>query len=195
MIRRPPRSTRTDTLFPYTTLFRSLAHLFEDADIRGADATSEIASIDNVETEVGEIRILFGGFNDVGWPVLALLVKSYPIYVPLIALALPTLFIAVPHIVRRALARVSGVAQKASEIDPRRPEARLPVGGLPQEVAPLVVAFNGALERLDKELRKSQRFLIDEEHDLRTPIAIMQTHIDGMPYGQDRKSTSLKSSH
>src|SRR3546814_10269729 len=26
MIRRPPRSTRTDTLFPYTTLFRSLLY-------------------------------------------------------------------------------------------------------------------------------------------------------------------------
>src|SRR3546814_19806708 len=26
MIRRPPRSTRTDTLFPYTTLFRSSGH-------------------------------------------------------------------------------------------------------------------------------------------------------------------------
>src|SRR3546814_10769491 len=26
MIRRPPRSTRTDTLFPYTTLFRSPRH-------------------------------------------------------------------------------------------------------------------------------------------------------------------------
>src|SRR3546814_15625065 len=26
MIRRPPRSTRTDTLFPYTTLFRSLVN-------------------------------------------------------------------------------------------------------------------------------------------------------------------------
>src|SRR3546814_5847024 len=25
MIRRPPRSTRTDTLFPYTTLFRSIS--------------------------------------------------------------------------------------------------------------------------------------------------------------------------
>src|SRR3546814_20505387 len=37
MIRRPPRSTRTDTLFPYTTLFRSL-ELFEDADqARGRD--------------------------------------------------------------------------------------------------------------------------------------------------------------
>src|SRR3546814_10632940 len=28
MIRRPPRSTRTDTLFPYTTLFRSVLHDF-----------------------------------------------------------------------------------------------------------------------------------------------------------------------
>src|SRR3546814_10466707 len=28
MIRRPPRSTRTDTLFPYTTLFRSLASTY-----------------------------------------------------------------------------------------------------------------------------------------------------------------------
>src|SRR3546814_3354073 len=28
MIRRPPRSTRTDTLFPYTTLFRSHASAF-----------------------------------------------------------------------------------------------------------------------------------------------------------------------
>src|SRR3546814_2514595 len=28
MLRRPPRSTRTDTLFPYTTLFRSAAMSF-----------------------------------------------------------------------------------------------------------------------------------------------------------------------
>src|SRR3546814_19849343 len=33
MIRRPPRSTRTDTLFPYTTLFRSGA----DDAVHGAD--------------------------------------------------------------------------------------------------------------------------------------------------------------
>src|SRR3546814_8991396 len=33
MIRRPPRSTRTDTLFPYTTLFRSVRDLDPDARI------------------------------------------------------------------------------------------------------------------------------------------------------------------
>src|SRR3546814_4589426 len=31
MIRRPPRSTRTDTLFPYTTLFRSAPSYIGDA--------------------------------------------------------------------------------------------------------------------------------------------------------------------
>src|SRR3546814_10615088 len=31
MIRRPPRSTRTDTLFPYTTLFRSVVKQFVNA--------------------------------------------------------------------------------------------------------------------------------------------------------------------
>src|SRR3546814_2877649 len=36
MIRRPPRSTRTDTLFPYTTLFRSLGLGGERPDHVGA---------------------------------------------------------------------------------------------------------------------------------------------------------------
>src|SRR3546814_1838158 len=39
MIRRPPRSTRTDTLFPYTTLFRSdlvvEVHVLVEADAGG----------------------------------------------------------------------------------------------------------------------------------------------------------------
>src|SRR3546814_12086623 len=38
MIRRPPRSTRTDTLFPYTTLFRSLAAPAVHAADTSADA-------------------------------------------------------------------------------------------------------------------------------------------------------------
>src|SRR3546814_20544438 len=42
MIRRPPRSTRTDTLFPYTTLFRSglggeLYAQFEDGSVHYQD--------------------------------------------------------------------------------------------------------------------------------------------------------------
>src|SRR3546814_2523411 len=40
MIRRPPRSTRTDTLFPYTTLFRSrLCAIFGSARFDGSVAS------------------------------------------------------------------------------------------------------------------------------------------------------------
>src|SRR3546814_2634260 len=43
MIRRPPRSTRTDTLFPYTTLFRSAAGMAGKAGGRGGGpAASEV---------------------------------------------------------------------------------------------------------------------------------------------------------
>src|SRR3546814_3271665 len=41
MIRRPPRSTRTDTLFPYTTLFRS-AHFLLDGQMAVVDDYLEI---------------------------------------------------------------------------------------------------------------------------------------------------------
>src|SRR3546814_16989641 len=41
MIRRPPRSTRTDTLFPYTTLFRSIVGFQRDVrDGSGPDGHS-----------------------------------------------------------------------------------------------------------------------------------------------------------
>src|SRR3546814_1358602 len=47
MIRRPPRSTRTDTLFPYTTLFRSrgVAATILALQIRGRDMTDKTSTI------------------------------------------------------------------------------------------------------------------------------------------------------
>src|SRR3546814_7649263 len=44
MIRRPPRSTRTDTLFPYTTLFRSV-QAYESLVAQAADKAPEPGSI------------------------------------------------------------------------------------------------------------------------------------------------------
>src|SRR3546814_9309629 len=48
MIRRPPRSTRTDTLFPYTTLFRSqrLSESFETA-LKLGDGMAQVQSLDD----------------------------------------------------------------------------------------------------------------------------------------------------
>src|SRR3546814_11519126 len=46
MIRRPPRSTRTDTLFPYTTLFRSPGRSRADERRRGAPLCRNELSLD-----------------------------------------------------------------------------------------------------------------------------------------------------
>src|SRR3546814_14077642 len=43
MIRRPPRSTRTDTLFPYTTLFRSPSGLFRSLTRQTRPVSSRVA--------------------------------------------------------------------------------------------------------------------------------------------------------
>ncbi|WP_107990113.1 sensor histidine kinase [Breoghania corrubedonensis] len=164
-----------------------LVHLFHSADIRGASGVSEIASVEDVATPIGEVRILFGGIAGKGWPVLTIFKEAYPIYLSLLAIALPAIFLAVPQIVGRAIARVSDVADMASQIEPEWRGDRLPVAGIPKEVAPLVIAFNGALDRIENEFRKRRRFLIDAAHELRTPIAIVQTRIEGMCEGQERR--------
>lgn len=171
---------------PYADLARYV-YLIKDADIRGASGTTEVASIDRVDTAEGEYRVMYGGNASRSSAFLAILGKTYLIYTPLLAIALPGVFLTIPRVVARALAGVKDIASKASEIEPRRQGARLPVDGIPTEIAPLVIAFNGTLERLENEFKKRQRFLLDAAHELRTPIAIMQTRIDGMPDGRERQ--------
>src|SRR3546814_11904930 len=51
MIRRPPRSTRTDTLFHYTTLFRSLEQTRRDL----ADTVVQLSTVDPDRSYGGKI--------------------------------------------------------------------------------------------------------------------------------------------
>src|SRR3546814_2606501 len=56
MIRRPPRSTRTDTLFPYTTLFRSaLVDEMKDRGIDHLDVDPFVSSHSVEENDNGAI--------------------------------------------------------------------------------------------------------------------------------------------
>src|SRR3546814_2393599 len=60
MIRRPPRSTRTDTLFPYTTLFRSLSDVGDvaAAGLRPLLDLSEPRAVDRSEEHTSELQSL-----------------------------------------------------------------------------------------------------------------------------------------
>src|SRR3546814_13770457 len=65
IIRRPQRSTRSDTLFPYTTLFRSIVEIhLVDHGIAGADAINLLAETDLARVGCGggfARRSAFGG--------------------------------------------------------------------------------------------------------------------------------------
>src|SRR3546814_1935681 len=64
MIRRPPRSTRTDTLFTYTTLFRScdeFPHARFNIDIKSANAVHLLAEF--ITARGVQDRVLVGSFS------------------------------------------------------------------------------------------------------------------------------------
>src|SRR3546814_10174820 len=59
MIQRPPRSTRTDTLFPYTTLFRS------DVVVRIVDQVADCALWrDQLDPQVADVAVREGDLGD-----------------------------------------------------------------------------------------------------------------------------------
>src|SRR3546814_14907150 len=69
MIRRPPRSTRTDTLFPYTTLFRSLLlALWLYATSQGVGSARALARLceshDTYRWLCGGVSVNYHGLSD-----------------------------------------------------------------------------------------------------------------------------------
>src|SRR3546814_17719551 len=75
MIRRPPRSTRTDTLFPCTTLFRSralpelnlvVAHLRRHVVLRALGAVNDAKRLDMPLEIVRQIIVGRGGIAELG---------------------------------------------------------------------------------------------------------------------------------
>src|SRR3546814_15732905 len=65
MIRQPPRSTRTDTLFPYTTLFRSIGELARQGRTAGDLLADHL--LGKLEPRIGvgdhQLRDLLAGFG------------------------------------------------------------------------------------------------------------------------------------
>ena len=82
--------------------------------------------------------------------------------------------------VRRTLAPLHGISALAAEISPGSSDVRLPQGGVPDELVPLVRAVNSALDRLDEGLRRQREFNANAAHQLRTPLAVLSANLDAM---------------
>lgn len=79
---------------------------------------------------------------------------------------------------RRALQPLVKVSRAASELGARAGSAtRLPVAGLPAEIARLVETVNAGLDRLDRAAARQRDFAAMAAHELRTPLARLKLRL------------------
>lgn len=81
------------------------------------------------------------------------------------------------HALERSLRPLSVIERalllrKAFDLTP------LPLAALPVELRPLVTSFNHLLVQLDKAVGNERRFLGDAAHELRTPLSVLQAHVE-----------------
>jgi signal transduction histidine kinase len=154
----------------------------------GDDPRRFAARFKRVETAAGRVQILTAtqGAMAASKAALAALLLFAAVGLPaLLLMTLATLF-ATPIVVRRALASLGEAASQAGQVDIDRRGARVSLKNVPAEIGPLVNAFNGALRRLDTGYERHKRFLTDAAHELRTPIAILQTRLESLPDGAEK---------
>ncbi|MDP2714705.1 ATP-binding protein [Rheinheimera sp.] len=87
---------------------------------------------------------------------------------------------------RYTLRPLKDISRSASTISPHTLDVRLPVKGVPTELAPLVNSFNQALERLEHGYRVQQEFLATAAHELKTPLALISAQLELMSPTEQR---------
>ncbi|HEV2153780.1 HAMP domain-containing sensor histidine kinase [Bradyrhizobium sp.] len=156
--------------------------MFED------DPRKPAARLKRVDTEAGNVQIITAtqgrltGAKALFMTSLAFLGIALP---GLLLMGTAT-FIATPMIVQRAFRGLDTTADEARRIDIHQRGARLSVERIPLEVVPLVSAVNDALARLDQGYARHKRFVADAAHELRTPIAILNTRLESLAAGPDK---------
>lgn len=92
--------------------------------------------------------------------------------------ALCTFALVVYFTIRRMVRPLRRASAVAARLEPGNMSERLRTAGVPNEIAPLIDAFNSALGRLERGFRVQQDFLASAAHELKTPLALLQAEIE-----------------
>lgn len=147
------------------------------AHMRDSTPPYELAAVVRREqTDIGELTILgHGALSELSFIVL---MATNTIAIPIFLMLVLTSLIVTPWIVKRSLSGVVRVARETEGIDIDSRGRRLNIQDVPREVLPLIRAVNQALARLDDGYERQRRFIASASHELRTPIAILQSKIE-----------------
>ena len=138
-----------------------------------------------VASPAGEVQVLTGVDGSVSTVRVAKAagVVFFSALLPLLVVTAIATIVAAPLVVRRAFSSLDSAVARAGQIDINRQGTRLPVQDVPQEILPLVEAVNDALGRLDEGYERQKRLFAHLAHEWRTPVAILQARLDGLPPG------------
>ena len=106
---------------------------------------------------------------------------------PLILLILGMMMAGVLLALRLGLRPLRRISEQAAGIGPATISQRLPLRSTPREIAPLVVAFNATLDRLEAGLRAQREFSANAAHELRTPLATLRAKVESVLEPEDRE--------
>lgn len=79
---------------------------------------------------------------------------------------------------RRSLRYLRPIQKQAQLIGPTATIKRLSLKRVPSEIAPLIMAVNGAFDRLEKGYQAQRDFSSNVAHEVRTPLAILRSSIE-----------------
>jgi len=174
----------------YQPLVGQLEHI-EQTDVRTRTRTETLAMrVAVVDRPEGRLHVVVGGIPKRGLFRQLLVIFRYIggwIMLPVLAITL----VVAPWVIHRSLRGVNRVAAQAAAIQVNERGSGLDTRAVPQEIFPLVDAFNAAVRRIGESYDAQDRFLAGAAHELRMPIAILATRLADLPPGQARSRLQL----
>lgn len=93
--------------------------------------------------------------------------------------AIPFAWLVIIWAINQLLRRLADLAETLARrsVDAKDP---VPLGNVPREIAPLIVAMNALIGRYQRAVDRQRQFVSDAAHELRTPLAALQIQVDNL---------------
>lgn len=173
---------------PYLLSFDAPTDLSVDSGLTDSWAAVETSTFQTVDSEAGPVRLLIvpvkleadsgtfvaASFTQTARDDLDDVFRVLALVGALVLLASALIALTIAARVVRPIRELTALARSITDADL---SARIPVEG-DDEVAELSETFNAMMVRLESGFASQRAFLDDVAHELRTPITIIQGHLD-----------------
>jgi signal transduction histidine kinase len=143
-----------------------------EREVRGIEGTTRVLAKAGPGTEVVAVGQSLQDRDD----TLGNLVRSFALGGPIAVVVASLLGYA---LAAAGLLPVEAMRRRAQEVSLSRADERLPLPAARDEIRRLGETLNEMLDRLSRSFERERRFVADASHELRTPVAVIKTELEG----------------